>query len=335
MAIELTWDHGKAWIEPLGAMLGPVEFALPGGAVASPLAVGPWGDDSGPDYDAMPGLMQRLRGEWPCVPFGAPDRPVDLPERWSVGAPVDGAGEDFHGFSSHNVWDIETVAPGHVRCSIDYPAGHAIARLVRDIRGVPGKPEIELTLTVEARADIRLPIALHPIFSLPGAAGGTRIDPGPFAKGWTFPGVVEPGVSRLLSDAEFDDLTAVPAAGGAIDLSALPLDFDTEELVQLSGVGGRVTLSNPDAGFAAWLEFDPEVFSGVVMWISNRGRRAYPWNGRFTAVGIEPVRAAFDLGPVVGCAPDNPMAAAGFPTAQTFDAAHTFSTTYRIGVTPT
>lgn len=327
----LSWDCGEAAIEPLGAMLGPVEFRLPSGRPVSPLAVAPWGDDTGPEHDALLPLLKRLRGEWPCVPFGAPRLPEGLPGRWG-GVTVEGMGDDFHGFCSNNTWTLADKGDGWVELTIDYPDNHVVRRLVRKISGVLGQTALEMELTVEVRRDVSLPVALHPVFRLPERPGSAKLDAGRFEQGWTFPAEVEKGVSRFVPDAGFSSLSAVPSSMGEVAADCLPLDFDTEELLQLAGVQGCVTLRNEKEGYDAFLEFDPQVFNGVVLWLSNRGRTAYPWLGRFLAIGIEPVRAAFDLGPEVGCNPENPMAKVGFSTALRIKKDAHFSTTYRIGV---
>lgn len=69
----------------------------------------------------------------------------------------------------------------------------------------------------------------------------------------------------------------------------------------------------------------------MLLWMSNRGRRFAPWNGRHLALGMEPICSAFDLGPQVSAA-DNPISRAGTPTARRFTAGESFGTTYRIEV---
>jgi hypothetical protein len=76
----MAWAHGVAAVQGLGGMLGPVTFLLPDGRQVSPLHVAPWFDE--PGRRDQPPILQELRGEWPCVPFGA-DGPRVLPEGWS------------------------------------------------------------------------------------------------------------------------------------------------------------------------------------------------------------------------------------------------------------
>lgn len=328
--LGLSWDCGKASVEPVGAMLGPVEFLLPGGRKVSPLAVAPWGDDEGPEHEALPPMMRRLRGEWPCVPFGEPKRPEGLPDSWKS-APVEGAGEDFHGYSSHNRWTRTGSGKGWLELAIDYPRDHSVARLTRRISGTEGAPELEIKLGIEARRDVSLPVALHAVFALPETPGAARLNPGDFDFGRTYPIEAEPGVSRFVPDRIFRSLGEVPADTGDFAADLLPYGHDTEEVLQLVGADGRVSLENRDESYRAYIEYDRRDFRGVLLWISNRGMIGYPWLGRFCALGIEPVCSAFDLGPEVSCAEGNPLSVSGRPPALELSADRPYSTTYRIG----
>ena len=61
---RLTWNRGEASILKTGAMLGPARFDLDTAAPVQPFAVAPWSNDTGPEFDALPALLKRLRGEW-------------------------------------------------------------------------------------------------------------------------------------------------------------------------------------------------------------------------------------------------------------------------------
>jgi hypothetical protein len=71
----------------------------------------------------------------------------------------------------------------------------------------------------------------------------------------------------------------------------------------------------------------------VMLWLSNRGLEASPWNAQHVALGIEPVCSAFGLGLAVTRAP-NPLRRAGTPTAIEFDPDNPFKTSYRISAMP-
>lgn len=322
---RFAWAHGDGAVQSLGGMLGPVRFLLPGGRVAAPFQVAPWADE--PEAAALPGILRALRGEWPCVPFGT-GAAGPLTGDWAAFAGLEPAGLPPHGHGSNADWAFgDDLA---LALAVDYPADSPIARLERTIRPDPDAPALDIGLTVRARADVLWPIGLHPTFRVPDSGVVIETD----SPGLTYPGAVEPGVSVLASAARFDSLAQVPRAdGGRQDCSRLPLPFATEELVQLTAPGGRIALACPAEGWRMRMTWDPAVFPGLVIWISNRGRNAYPWNGRHQAVGLEPVCAPFDLGPrTAGAA--NPLARAGHPTAHAFRAGETLTTTLRIAMEP-
>ena len=323
----IAWAHGMASVQALGGMLGPVTFLLPDGRQVSPLHVAPWFDD--PSRTAQPPILQELRGEWPCVPFGT-DAPRALPEGWSAtGDTFDGA-DIPHGHSSNAEWVFTETAPDRLTLTCDYPTAHPIRRLTRTIAADPKAPALDITLTVEARRPCRLPIGLHPTLRLP-TNGTARLEPPTFREGRVFPLDVEPGQGLLQSEATFQDRASIPGrTGNSLSLAHLPLTESTEELVQLCGVSGGFRLHHPD-GWHVTLDWDTQHFPSLLLWVSNRGRAYAPWNSRHVALGVEPVNAAFDLGPAVSTAP-NPISAAGIATAQAFHPDALFTTRYRIGV---
>jgi hypothetical protein len=95
-------------------------------------------------------------------------------------------------------------------------------------------------------------------------------------------------------------------------------------------VTGGFRLHHPD-GWSVTLDWDVDHFPSLLLWISNRGRAYAPWNSRHVALGVEPINAAFDLGPAVSSAP-NPISATGTATAHAFHPDAPFTTRYRIGV---
>lgn len=305
-------------------MLGPVIFRLPDGHEVSPLHVAPWADD--PGAVALPGILRALRGDFACVPFGA-DRALDLAGDWAhLSRPAPADPGPPHGESSNAIWTLDAAA---LRLTLDFPTDSPVASLERVILPDPSAPAVDMTLTLHLRRDCRLPIGLHPVFRLPDS--GLLVGAGPNG-GMTFPGALEPGVSRLAPGARFASLEAVPlASGGTASLRHPPLPYTTEELVQLTDAGGRATLTWPDEGFRAHLTWDASHFPDLILWVSNRGRTGFPWNGRHQALGVEPVCAAFDLGTEISTGP-NPLNAGGHPTARSFRAGEVFTTRHRIAV---
>jgi len=91
-----------------------------------------------------------------------------------------------------------------------------------------------------------------------------------------------------------------------IDLSRLPLTFATEELLQLEDCSSPFVLRYP-SGVDVALDWDREHLPDVLLWISQRGRRHEPWNGRNQALGIEPCNSCFDLTRVAQAPNNHPL----------------------------
>jgi hypothetical protein len=325
---NLDWANGRLTVQRLGAMLAPVVFRLRDGREASPLHVAPWAGEAG--SDALPGILQRLRGEWPCVPFGY-GRAQALAGDWAglVAEP----GTWPHGESSNRDWDWAETE-GALALTLDHAPDNPIARLERVIRPDPAAAAVDITLTIHPRRDCRLPIGLHPVFRVPDDGRGVRLDTGAEGSVLTFPGALEPGIFRFSPGAEAASLAQVPlTAGGQVDATRLPLPLATEDLLQIAGASGRVALDYLAEGFRAELTWDRALFPSVILWLSNRGRQAAPWSGRHLAVGVEPVAAAFDLGTAIS-AGDNPISRRGVATAVDFRAGQPVTTRYRIAVQP-
>ena len=305
----LTWDRGRAVVTPAGAMLHHLTFDLGEGRSVAPFAEAAWHDE--PEIQGDETLAKHLRllgGEWACVPFGTTD--ID---------------PGHHGYGSNAEWERVGGGEGSLHLACAFPDGHPVARLERGIRGVPGEAAVEFSLRVVTRVDVALPIGLHPIFRLPNATGALHLEPAPFEQGQVFPEPFQPGVSKLATGSLFSRLEAVDTLDeGPVSLAALPAKGLSEELVQLWNLGGSIALRDDAAGTRVRFEWDQTAFPHCLLWISQAGRTAKPWNGRFRGLGIEPVASAFDRAD---------LRARGFSregVSQSFRAGVPWETRYRI-----
>ncbi|KAA3447324.1 hypothetical protein C7I87_27450 [Mesorhizobium sp. SARCC-RB16n] len=324
----LGWAHGALTVQRLGAMLAPVTFLLADGRQVSPMHIAPWSNE--PAAEALPGILRKLRGEWPCVPFGYSVPAEGWPEDWArvMGSPA--PDEEIHGHSSNHDWAWRDSDSGSLSLMLAYPQGSEIERVERTVRPDPSAAAIDIEFKIAVRRACRLPIGLHPVFRLPIEPGAAALELGSFDEGGTYPHDVEPGAELFARDKSFTDLISVPTrAGGMADASRLPLAADTEELLQIEGVGGTVALANHADGYRVRLTWQKEHFPSLLLWYSNRGRKAAPWNGRHVAIGIEPICSPFGLGPATALA-GNPIAQSGIATALEFSPEKPFVTRYRI-----
>jgi hypothetical protein len=210
-------------VQSLGGMIGPARVTL-GNRQFSPLAVAPWSEEK--SALTLPPILQRLRGEWPCVPFGIVRPMTDFPLHWQaqdLGLDQFIDNRQPHGYGSNRHWHRDAGGSDWIELAVDYPPEFPIRRLRRRISLSPDHADIRITLYVEVRAACVLPIGLHPVFALSSQAGQCELRPGGFLSGRTYPLRFEP-TSRLAIDARFDDLTKVPEEdGGSADLTRLPL----------------------------------------------------------------------------------------------------------------
>ena len=324
---SLAWSHGTVTLETLGAMLGPTLFVLPDGRQVAPFHIAPWFE--GDEAASEPGILQRLRGEWPCVPFGAASlRPAR--DGWPASDPA-GEPDPFpHGYGSNHHWRWLDAPEGELALAIDYPPAHPIAGLRRWVRPVDGQSALDFGLVIEPRRDCTLPVGLHPVFRLPPTPGAAWLKV-TAAAAYTFPGQVD--ASAILAPGRTaPDWHAIPLAdGGVLDPASLPLAHRTEDLLQLAQAGGHAELHNLAEDYRVRLDWNAGHFPDLLLWFSNRGRQHRPWNGRHLAVGVEPVCSAFDLGTRISASP-NPINARGTPTSHAFEAGKVLETRYRVTV---
>ena len=324
--LSIDWSHGRASVQSLGAMLAPVDFALPDGRSISPLHTAPWAFEA--LCENTPAILQALRGEWPCVPFGAADVST-LSSRWRL---LDAQAEpEPHGYAANSHWQLQRINNEAVKTTIQYPEHHAIQSLERLIQATPGKAELALELTVNSRLDTRIPIGLHPVFKLPEQPETLQLIPDHVDQVWTYPGDTG-GPTLFMPDAQCNTLSAVPGVKGSnINATCLPFKGSSEDLLLLTGTNGRFDLLHRSERYRVVLRWDAEHFPSVLLWISNKGRQDKPWSGRHLALGVEPVCAAFDLGTDIS-AGDNPLAQQGIKTALALRACHPWTTRYSIAV---
>ena len=331
---SLAWDRGRLDVQALGGMIGPVEVVLDDGRIIRPFAVAPWGDDPREDWEATaPPLLKRLRGDWVCLPFGLPGRPrADLSADWLDGLDRNLESPDpaQHGACSNADWILEKAEPHALTMSFAPDAKFPISRIVRRLSVADGAPTIEVETRVAARADCELQWGVHPTFRLPDRPGAFEIAFGGSPTAFTYPGFFEPGVSGAAHGKVTAGIDAVPMLDGSVrSFAALPLPFDTEELLLVAGHGGVARLTNRAEGYRIVMEWDPNVFPAVLLWVSNRGRRYPPWNGRHLGLGVEPVAAPFDLGYAHAVNPKSPLRAHGVATATRFSPERDLETRYR------
>jgi hypothetical protein len=303
---RIEWQFGSAEVQALGAMLGPLYFRLDAERDLQVMHVAPWAGTT--NSLTLPGVLRRMRGEWPCVPFGRTDLPSDLPPDWIALSPEDNWP---HGYSSNHRWHCEYASSERVCLAIDYPADSPVARIERHVQVVADAPALDMELIIW-RCSLRLPAGLHPTFRLPHPSGRVKLELGRHAGIFSYPSGSAGAISRLRPDIRSERLDALAGLDGVLDLSHLPLSEDGEELLQVRGLVASTSvapfsLNYLDYGAQVGMWWDTRQFPDLMLWLSNRGRPEFPWQGRHVALGAEPVNSVFDLSRVAQPPPGHPL----------------------------
>lgn len=269
----------RASVRSLSGALVDLDFNL-GGRPFRPLATPPWGPPPGFAVDPPAAHLTVIGGEWPCVPFGR-----------SAHDPV----KHGHGTDSH--WQLMSSDGRSAHLAIDYPAGHAVARLERTITLSDALPRVDLTLTIHARRPARLPVGLHPILAFPERPGSFRITPAPHGSVTTARAARAPSTSALVPDQEIgrDGQTRL-RTGGTTSLWDQP-GPPGEDLVFLRDCGGWVEALDRDRGMLTRIEWDATALPHLLMWVANPGFGSEPRLKGFRGLGLEPVASYYDETP--------------------------------------
>ena len=298
------------WITRTGGMLAPATFHLSDGRKVEPFAVAPWATEKLPP--GLPKLLEALRGDFLCAPFGG------------NGTPWRGENHPPHGESANSDWtfadasiagDLTTlhlrlatkVRRGVIDKRVTLRAGHSAIYCEHTLSGFSGP----------------MSLGTHPCVRVPGAEGSARMSAGGWAWGEVLPVPFENpktgGYSALKTGARFTSLTAVPLAnGGTADLTRYPAREGFDDLVMLVGKPGRTlgwsAVTFPQERWVFLQLKDPAVLRHTVLWHSHGGRHYAPWNGRHrNVIGLEEATGYFHLGQAES-ARSNPISRAGYPT---------------------
>lgn len=267
----------------------------------------------GPAFpDSADEFLHALQGDFFCVPFGAPTAPVLSAPQWQGSwQHVQGTGNWQHGPTSHMTWQVNRADKEGIELSLPDCGLCGISGITRNITAA-GRV-LYIKDTIQAEQEMHIPVGIHPIFRLPHL-GVAELHVPAFQECRTYPGRVD--ASSVFEPDAVCTPQAVPCRDGTtIQANRLPLAANTEELLWLGGVfPGKVCLENQDEGYQVELQWDTKALPNCLLWYSNRGRKAPPWNGHNLCLGVEPVASAFDLGPDICCG-DNPLARRGFVTA--------------------
>ena len=326
----LANDTVKLALTQLGGHMAPVSFAINRKTPIQPYYINPWHGDV--KSTGVP-VLDPLRGDFFCLPFGG------------NGTPIDGETHTPHGDTATRKWTLVStgkegntttlkarmrtkVRKGSVTKTLSLVDGQNVVYCRHDISGMTGK----------------LPLGHHATLAVPEAEGAMLVSTSPFELGMTAPewdGTPDVGMYPSLARGEaFTTLKKVPlvwdkpAMG---DCSAFPV---REGFTDLMGIWKKPTAT--PAWMAAvntvdrymWFSMkNAALLPGTMFWIANKGRHPSPWNGRNRCLGLEDVCGNFAFGAAESVRA-NAISRAGFPTAVALGGKTPVSVPYLQGAVP-
>ena len=313
---KINWKGGEIEIDSLGCKMLPT-FSFDGKNI-KPLHEADWVNDTSDDFKSLPGILQNLKGEFPCVPFGINSPVEELAEEWqSSYSEKPYIVNEPHGYCSNKNWELVSLESCEAEFKINYPENDIINFLKRKIKVNDDEPgKIYCTLQINVKKDCELPIGLHPMIKIPKDMNKIKIIPGSFEFGLNYPGLVLREKTLGEIGKEFLTLEKVKGFSGEnIDISKPPFEGNFEDLFQLCGIDGTVSIENYEENYKFNFDWNPRHFSSVLMWVSNKGRTEYPWNSNHVTLGFEPITSVFGLSTHISTNSENPIAKRGILTA--------------------
>lgn len=315
-------------ITRLGAMIGPVDFLRHSPHVVQPYAIAPWALDP-PCPQADP-FLQALRGDFMCSAFGDNDEPID------------GRLLPAHGDTVHASWtpvhQLTTTAGVSLRLGCHLPTqggrcevttvlveNHSLVYQRHDFSGIDG------------------PInpGHHAMLQFPAPAGSGSLSFSPFAFAQTVGETWSEGLTRssLEGSMVIQDLARASLRNGTeIDLTTYPARPGFEDALILCA-DPNMPFAWSAATFSAeryvWFALrSPKLLPSTLLWFSNGGRSAPPWNNRHVGVlGIEDIMGFFGSGLARSAAP-NELTKRGIATSINLTSDATLRIPYIQGVAP-
>jgi hypothetical protein len=324
---RLASNEVEAFVTERGGHLGPVTFERRRRKIR-PYSVAPWAEEK---FDPpLPSVIQVLRGDFFCLPFGGNAQPFR------------GERHPVHGETANAAWKFESLQRGQDRTCLHLSLRTKIrrGRVDKKIFLIDGQNAIYCRHLISGMRGPMNP-GHHAMLRFPDATGSGWLSTSRFVHGQVFPQPLESseqgGYSCLKRGAVFHSLSAVPTSnGGQADLSRYPARRGFEDLVMLVSDHNVpfawTAVAFPRQGFVWFALKDPRVLRETIFWMSNGGRHYPPWNGRHVNVmGLEEVTSYFHPG-LADSARRNPISAMGVPTCLGLDLRAPLMVAYIMGI---
>ena len=282
----------------------------------APFAKAPWRDlamDDARFPEGMAPHLARLAADFFCAPFSVDD--------------IEGA--PGHGKTANGPWRLvdQVRRPPLTRARFELVPTVSGATVSKTLLLVDGHPFL-YQQHVLSGVRLAIPVAHHAMID---ASGGVdlALSPKAFAETPATPLESDPSLGRslLAYPAHTSDLGAFPTAdGSSVSLLSYPIGQRHEDFVMLVDEDrGATTLGWAIARRRAHrdsviLAKPAGRLPQTMLWYSNRGRDYAPWLGEHADVlGIEEA-CSYSLSGWAASIAENPLSAAGIPTAVNVDA---------------
>ena len=320
-------DKVDAAITRQGGHLAPVRFHLPHGVV-QPFSIAPWAEEK--LAVKIPPLLQSLRGDFFCAPFGGSD------------AVHRGENHPPHGEVANSNWKLESIRKEKAATELHLSLDTKVRRGRFDKTILLRRGETALYCRhVISKMSGQMNFGHHATLKFPEEPGSGLIATSPISFGQVLPVPFEQpaqgGYHSLKKGAVFSSLEHVPSIDGKeADLTTYPARRGFEDLVMVTHEAmpdfAWTAVTFPAQRYVWFALKDPRVLRSTVLWISNGGRHYPPWSGRHVNVmGLEDVTSYFHLGLAESARP-NPVNQRGIATALALKASAPLTVNYIMAV---
>jgi len=311
-----------------GGHVAPVTFLRDTATPVKPYFVAPWGEDN--DGTLEP-IIEILRGNFFCLPFG--------------GGSVSGGKKYItHGETANNQWQLERrdLSAGIHRIDLSLNTEAPRGKVEKSIALKEGQNVIYTKHILKGYAG-RFPLGYHATLDLPEEPGSVRVYK---KRGYT---AFTPSAGDLFAgndyyslkpDQKIDDLSRVETIWkdpSHTDCCLYPQRKGYSDILQVfdadkSGPAWTIALV-PSRGYLWFSLKNADVLPSTMFWISNGGRKWYPWNGSNRCLGLEDVCGFFASG-AASSVSANRLTAEGRETARNLEDIGENSLNYIEGVAP-
>ena len=313
---SFVFDNGETRVavtETGGQMIAWFAGGEAGKPAIAPYHVTPWQQEG---KKIEPPLLDVLRGDFFCLPFGGNAEPYQ------------GEQHPPHGETANGVWTLLPSADSGDSKTLRLEIATKVrpGKVTKELKLVAGHPVIYSRHTIEGFAG-PTPLGHHATLSLPEKEGALRVSTSPFRIGLTnptrFSDPAKEEYQSLAIDAKFGDLAKVPQIfkdAADADCTSFPLRRGYADLLCVVNEASRegqpawVAAVNNESGYLWFALKDPSVLPSLLFWIENRGRHGAPWSGRNNCLGLEDLCTSFADG-IAPSTSENPLRKRGVKTA--------------------